>query len=116
ALEVPQDLASTLGPQKAKHNLDDMRRFAQLFGVELRMPADHPRRTVGALRALLAASPVDRVEMDLVHRFFRAYWVDGIDLSEGEGVRAVLTGAGLDATAIMEKAESQAIHADLRKR
>src|SRR5215831_8531379 len=69
ALAQAQNLAATLGPEKAKHNLNDMRRFAQIFGVELTMPARHPIRTVDALRAFLAAGE----PIDLLHRFFRAY-------------------------------------------
>jgi 2-hydroxychromene-2-carboxylate isomerase len=115
ALETPQNLAAALGVEKAKHNLNDMRRFAQLYGVPLSMPANHPLRTVDALRAYLAASD-GRPAMPLAHRFFRAYWVDGIDLSREEGVRAVLTGAGLDASAILAKAASPELKDDLRRR
>jgi 2-hydroxychromene-2-carboxylate isomerase len=113
ALEVPQNLAGTLGPEKAKHNMNDMHRFARLFGVPLSMPSGHPRRTVDALRALLAAG---EPFMPLAHRFFRAYWVEGIDLSSKEGVRSVLSNAGLDAARIMARAESEEIKSDLRTR
>src|SRR5688572_18165380 len=54
AVGQPPNLAATIGPQKARHNLLDQQRFAKLFGVPLHMPSGHPLRTVDALRALLA--------------------------------------------------------------
>ncbi|MCK6547082.1 2-hydroxychromene-2-carboxylate isomerase [Myxococcota bacterium] len=113
ALEVPQNLSGTLHPAKAKHNAEDLQRWAKLRGVPLVMPAGHPLRTVDALRALLA---VGEPFMPLAHRFFRAYWVDGIDLGTKDGVRRVLVDAGLDADRVMAKAESAEIKDELRRR
>src|SRR5690606_1017630 len=39
-----------MSPGKARHNFLDMRRWADHFGVALSMPAEHPRRTVLAMR------------------------------------------------------------------
>lgn len=115
AVGQPANLAESLGPAKSRHNLNDMRRWASFFGVELKMPAGHPIRTVDALRALLAAAPNGDF-MPLAHRFFRAYWVEGIDLSTSDGVARVLREAGLDANAVMAKASTQEIKDELRKR
>jgi 2-hydroxychromene-2-carboxylate isomerase len=113
ALSVPQNLAGTLSPQKAKHNMNDLQRFARMFDVKLVVPPEHPRRTVDALRALLAAG---EPFMPLAHRFFRAYWVEGIDLGTREGVRSVLVQAGLDADRVLARAESEEVKEDLRRR
>lgn len=110
---TPQNLSDTLGPAKAQHNRDDMRRQAQLAGVELHMPAGHPLRTVEALRCVLA---VGAPYMPLVHRFYRAYWVEGRDIGQGEVVAAILGEAGLDAAAVRARASSEEIKADLRRR
>ena len=40
------------------------------------MPNGHPLRTVKALRAVLAAG---EPYAKLMHAFYRAYWVEGID-------------------------------------
>lgn len=113
ARAVPQNLAGSLSSQKATHNAADLRRYAALFGVPLHMPSGHPLRTVSALRAMLAAGPPFDT---LTEAFFRAYWVDGIDLSKPEGVAHVLSRAGHDAQVIMRRAESDEIKNELRVR
>lgn len=113
ALGQPDNLAASLGAAKARHGADDVRRCAALWEVPLTYPPGHPRRTVTALRALLASgAPM----MPLVHRFYRAYWVDGVDIATDAGVAQVLAEAGLDAPAILERATSDAIKAELRTR
>jgi 2-hydroxychromene-2-carboxylate isomerase len=115
SIGVAPNLAETLGPAKTRHNLNDMRRWAALHGVTLKMPAGHPRRTVEALRALLAACPNGDF-MPLAHRFFAAYWVEGVDLSTRDGVARVLREAGHDVEAVLARAASQEIKDELRKR
>src|SRR5438874_1461658 len=61
AVGTPQNLFATLSPRKNAHNLADMQRWAKRFGVELRMPASHPMRSVEALRATLACAIDPRV-------------------------------------------------------
>lgn len=113
ARAVPQNLSGSLSAEKAAHNAADLRRYAALFGVPLVMPAGHPIRTVGALRALLAVGPP---YLPLTEAFFRAYWVDGVDLSRTEGVAAVLRGAGYDPAPILAAAETEAVKEELRQR
>lgn len=110
---TPQKLFETLGPAKTRHNLADMHRQAARAGVPLIFPKGHPIRTVEALRSLLVVGPPF---MPLAHAFFRAYWVDGIDLSTREGVAAVLRDAGHDAEAILAKIDDAAIKDELRER
>jgi 2-hydroxychromene-2-carboxylate isomerase len=107
-----QNLSDTLHPAKAQNNLLDMQRHAAAFGVTLTMPPSHPMRTVTALRATLAAGAPF---LPLAHRFFAAYWVRGLDLMSDEGVATVLREAGLDADAVLEKARSPEIKAELRR-
>jgi 2-hydroxychromene-2-carboxylate isomerase len=113
AWSTPQNLSETLSPAKARHNLSDMHRQAQLASVPLRMPKGHPLRTVEALRALLV---VGEPFWPLAHAFFRAYWVDDIDLSKPAGLHQVLTQAGHDADAIMAKSNDESIKQELRER
>ncbi len=99
ANETPQNLASTLSPQKARHNGFDMHRWAEHWAVPLTMPATHPMRTVEALRATLATGIDPRV----VHGFYRAYWIDGRAPSDPATIRDVVSAAGHDADAILAK-------------
>lgn len=109
---VPQNLAGTLNPAKARHNLDDMRRGAQRADVELKMPAGHPMRTVEALRCVLAAG----IPMKLIHRIYRAYWVENVEVSDRQVLARLLTEVGLDADEVLARAESSEIKEALRRR
>lgn len=109
---TPQNLAATLSPAKARHNLDDMRRQAQRAGVPLRMPVSHPMRTVEALRCVLAAE----VSLPLVHRIYRAYWDENADISRPEVLARAIAEVGLDTEAVLARAASPAIKEELRRR
>ena len=110
---TPQNLSNVLIPAKAAHNLDDMRRQAQMAGAPLQMPAGHPFRTVEALRCLLA---VGAPFMPLAHHFYRAYWAEGRDLGQRETVAEVLRAAGHDPEAVLARANSDEIKDELRRR
>jgi 2-hydroxychromene-2-carboxylate isomerase len=109
---TPQNLAATLNPAKARHNLDDIRRQAQRAGVPLRMPPNHPMRTVEALRCVLAAG----LSLPLIHRIYRAYWDENADIADRSVLSRALTEVGLDAAAILARAESPEIKDELRRR
>lgn len=113
AREVPQNLSETLSPAKARHNLADMRRWAERFEVPLEMHPGHPVRTVDALRCVLA---VGEPFAPLVEAFYRAYWVEHVDIASDEGLSKVLAGAGHDPKAVLAKARSPAVKDDLRAR
>jgi 2-hydroxychromene-2-carboxylate isomerase len=109
---TPQNLAGTLSPAKARHNLDDMRRQAQRAGVPLRMPKNHPIRTVEALRCVLAAG----VSLPLIRRIYQAYWDENADISRPEVLARAIAEVGLDAEAVLARAQSPEIKEELRRR
>ncbi len=112
ARKVPQRLFETLNAPKAAHNAQDLNRYAARFGVPLNMPQGHPIRTVRALRSLLVLGP----SLALVRAFYRAYWVEGVDISTDEGLGKVLTAQGHDAAAVLQAIEAQEIKDELRRR
>lgn len=112
ANDTPQKLFATLSPAKAAHNANDMQRWAKRFGVTLTMPANHPMRSVEALRATLATG----IDPCVVDAFYRAYWVDNADISSREVLSRVLASCGHDAEKVLAAIETQAIKDDLRAR
>jgi 2-hydroxychromene-2-carboxylate isomerase len=107
-----QDLSENLGPAKGAHNLEDMQRWARKYGVTLRMPPRHPMRSVEALRATLAT----KIDPNVIHGFYRAYWVDNRPVSDRETIHDVVTAAGHDAEAVLAAIETPEIKDDLRAR
>jgi 2-hydroxychromene-2-carboxylate isomerase len=103
AVGTPQRLSEELSAAKARHNVLDMHRWAELFGVPLVIPDGHPFRTVEALRATLLTGIDPRV----VHAFYAAYWTRGEQPSEERTMRAVLTSAGYDAGAILARLDGK---------
>lgn len=107
---TPQRLFATLSPAKARHNADDLDRWSRELGAPLVMPPGHPMRSVEALRATLAAGCDPRV----IHGFFRAYWVEGREVSGAATIRDVLAAAGHDADAIAAALDGDALRDALR--
>jgi 2-hydroxychromene-2-carboxylate isomerase len=112
ANETPQKLFATLAPAKAAHNMEDMQRWAKRFGVSLTMPANHPIRSVEALRATL----VTGIDPRVVDAFFRAYWVDNADISSREVIAKVVASCGHDAELVLAAIDTQCVKDVLRER
>lgn len=112
AHDTPQRLFATLSPAKARHNADDLQRWAALYDVPLSMPAEHPRRSVEALRATLACGCDPRV----IRGFFRAYWAEGRAIEDAAVIDAVVAAAGHDPAAVRAAMASDAVKEDLRRR
>lgn len=101
----------SMPPAKNAHMRRDLARWAQRFGVPLRMPGAHPRRTVLPMRVLSALAGADqRRAMDAL---FAAYWAHGHDLSDPAIVSRVLTEASLDGPALVEAAITEPVKAAL---
>jgi 2-hydroxychromene-2-carboxylate isomerase len=112
AVNTPQNLFATRGPARSAHEGADMQRWAKHFGVPLHMPADHPMRSVEALRATLATN----IDPAVVDGFFRAYWVDNLPISSPDVIKQVVSRAGHDADRVLAEIETPAIKHDLRAR
>ncbi|MCA9593201.1 MAG: 2-hydroxychromene-2-carboxylate isomerase [Myxococcales bacterium] len=112
ALDGTPSEATTLVPARALHNGLDMLRWAELWGVPLRMPKTHPNRTVTALRATLASGDVPRASKAL----FAAYWAEGRDLADPAVIAEALAAAGFDASLLLRRAEAPEVKQELRER
>jgi len=114
ALGPVDDANRLMSAPRKRHNYLDMHRWADFFGVPLEMPAEHPRRTVLAMRAILAAGEAGRVPA--TRALFDAYWVRGEDVSRPEVAAAALDRAGLDGGGCVERAGDPAIKRELHER
>jgi len=101
---------TTMSANKAKLNLLDMHRWAEHYEVPLNMPAEHPRRTVLAMRAVIASGEVEKAGRAL----YAAYWRDGLDITSEDVVADVLSAAGLDGRAITARTSEAEIKQALR--
>lgn len=91
ALAQPQILP--LSPQKARYLLLDQQRQAEVLGVALHHPMQHPRRTVNALRATLARG----CDPAIIRVFYQAYWVEGRAIEDDAVIREIAGDVDLDA-------------------
>jgi 2-hydroxychromene-2-carboxylate isomerase len=80
--------AAAMSPQKRWLSYADMMRWADVYGVTLKLHPRHPLRTVDAMRLLHTVDGEARVA--LTHRLYRAHFVENRDLDE----RAVLAEFG----------------------
>jgi 2-hydroxychromene-2-carboxylate isomerase len=91
---VPSDPNATMPAAKRRLVHLDMQRQASLLGVPLRIPEAHPRRTVDAMRLLLAVDPARVPELAGV--LFRAYWAEGRDVADRAVLQELAGPFGLD--------------------
>lgn len=96
--DIPMNAVSTA---KAAYMERQLVRSAEREHVTLVRPANHPRRTVLALRSAIASGDVPRASRAL----FAAYWEEGRDLEDGATVKEALDRAGLDGARAVREAE-----------
>jgi 2-hydroxychromene-2-carboxylate isomerase len=94
-------------PAKGAYFGKDMGRYAARYGVALNMPPNFPVNTLGFMRA---AAGLEGTEMfrPFVDAIYRAMFVEGRAMGDPAVAAAALNEAGLDAGAIMAKAEDPA--------
>jgi len=86
----------TEGP---KHRMTqiDLRRRAAWLGQRLEIPEAHPRRTVDAMRLLVAVEGPQRLA--LARALFEAYWLNGEDIADRAVLQRLATPFSLDVAA-----------------
>ena len=99
-----------LPAEKMRHNLNDMYRWADQWGIDFQFHKRHPMRTVTVQRTLIAAGATK----PLIDALYRAYWVDNRDIDNDTELANVLTEAGHDGIALVEQTQDPNIKLQLR--
>ena len=104
-------------PAKAGYMLSDLRRWADHYGVPFEWPALFPLNTILAHRALVAVEreqgALSAEALALV--LFRAYWVEGQDLSDAQTLCEVIDQQqGLSGEEVVHATQSQEVKDALR--
>jgi 2-hydroxychromene-2-carboxylate isomerase len=97
-MNQPPNVQIPLKGDYARHDFD---RTARWFGVPFRTPDPFPVATVAAGRAFYWTEAQDPVRArEVAMALYKAYFVEGIDISDAENVVKVGASTGLDADAV----------------
>lgn len=98
ATEAPQgakgSASDVFNPTKRAIGVKSMSRTIRRYQIAYDPPPQHPRKTVNALRLLHALQGKDRIV--LTKLLFKAYWVDGRDVSNDEELLAIVRESGIE--------------------
>jgi len=110
SIQAPDSPAERMSPHRARMNLLDISRQAELLGMSIRMPSAHPRRTVDAMRLLVAAPPHTRP--DLSRALFEAYWALGLDVADRNVLDTIARKFGINPSEIDSPAAKEGLYAN----
>ena len=100
--------------RKASYYEKDLRDWARLAGIRIGKPPVFPVRAVLAMRCVIAAAEQGAL-VSLARAVFESYWGRLEDISQPEIIAAVATSVGLDAQALLTRAESDDVKRTLRE-
>ncbi len=102
-------------PLKGEYSLRDFARSARYHGVPFAFPAKFPLSTVAAARAYYWLAGQDRGKARaFAQAAFRAYWVEGRDISEAAVLEEIAAGLGIDTAALAAGLASPLVKERLR--
>jgi len=103
-------------PLKGDYSRRDMARSARYAGIDFRMPEKFPISTVHAARVFLVlqAQQPDAA-LPFLHGAFRAYFAQGLDISDIAAIRELLLAIGADADTVLEAAAQPAFKEQLKQ-
>jgi len=90
-------------PLKGEYSLRDFDRSARFYGIPFRFPEKFPLATHTAARGYYWLHGQDcNKAREFAHAVFRAYWIDGRDVSDLAVVQEIAAGLGVDREALTE--------------
>jgi 2-hydroxychromene-2-carboxylate isomerase len=88
-------------PMKGDYSKRDFVRSARYYGVPFNLPQRFPIGAIAALRAFYWIDDADRAKAKVFAKaVYRAYFVDGLDISSAEVVVPIAKSVGVDADAL----------------
>lgn len=107
--------APMMVPAKGKYSARDFARTARFHGLTINWPKQFPINATTASRAILKLAETSPAQVgDFTRALYRAYFVQGQDITTEDGVKAVADAMGLDGTALAAANNDEAIKAALR--
>jgi len=103
-------------PMKGEYSRHDFLRSARMHKVPYKQPSKFPIGTVAAMRAFYWLDDRNSVQARaLATALYKAYFVDGIDISAPATVIEIARSAGIDATALATALEDPALKERAKK-
>tara|TARA_R110000787_G_scaffold84079_3_gene180442 strand:- start:2127 stop:2726 length:600 start_codon:yes stop_codon:yes gene_type:complete len=97
---------------KGSYMLADLQLWARLYKVPFSFPKQFPIDSLLPQR-VACALPQEQVAAAAL-AMMKAYWADGGDIQQAEGLRPILAALDLDADALLAAAQSDAVKAQLK--
>ena len=91
----------------------DFERVARYYDVDFNFPDLFPLNSVRSMRGAFAAIEIGKL-VEYSHAMFRAYWVDGVDLSKPDLIAEAVNKIGFDADWFIDRIGEQDIKDKLR--
>jgi 2-hydroxychromene-2-carboxylate isomerase len=105
----------TMVPLKGDYSKRDMERSARLNGIPFRMPSKFPIPSQAPARVVLWQARRDKaVAARLVHAYYRAFFVDDIDISAPDDAASVAAKCGIEPAAARAAIDDPAVKDALR--
>jgi len=103
-------------PLKGEYSLRDFDRSARFYGIPFKFPEKFPLATHSAARGYYWLHGQDcGLARQFAHAVFRAYWIDGRDVSDLAVIREIAAGMDIDADALAEAIGKTEIKERLKK-
>jgi 2-hydroxychromene-2-carboxylate isomerase len=100
-------------PAKKAYMIQDVKNWANHYGIELNFPDLFPVNSVKSMRGALVAKEQGRIG-DYTHTLFKFYWVRNDDISQDDILRLALNDLDMDHELFIKRINEQEIKDELR--
>ena len=107
----------TTVPMKGEYSIHDFARTARFHGIEFNYPRVFPIASQNAARAVLwlQANAGDDKARSFAKAVYRAFFVEGKDISDSANLQAVMAQEGLDVAQLQEAINQPAVKEQLKQ-